>query len=30
MDPAGHRFGYAEKKVLNGAGDALHNERNEE
>ncbi len=30
LDPNSHRFGYAEKKVLNGAGDALHNERNQE
>lgn len=29
-DTSIHRFGYAEKKILNGAGDALHNERNEE
>jgi hypothetical protein len=30
FDASAHRFGYAEKKILNGAGDALHNERNEE
>ena len=30
LDPNSHRFGYAEKTVLNGAGDALHNERNHE
>ena len=30
LDPNAHRFGYAEKKVLNGAALALHNERHEE
>lgn len=28
--PQDHVFGYAEKKVLNGAAMALHNERTEE
>lgn len=30
FDPADHRFGYAEKRVLNGAALALHPERHEE
>lgn len=30
FDHTEHRFGYGEKKVLNGAAMALHNERNEE
>jgi len=30
FDPNDHRFGYGEKKILNGAAAALHNERNEE
>lgn len=30
FDPADHRFGYNEKKVLNGAANALHMERNAE
>ena len=30
FDPNDHRFGYGEKKILNGAGAALHAERNEE
>ena len=27
FNPADHRFGYGEKRVLNGAANALHNER---
>jgi len=30
FDPKEHRFGYAEKRVLNGAALALHSERAEE
>jgi hypothetical protein len=30
MNPTDHRFGYGEKKVLNGAAMAIHNERPEE
>ena len=30
IDPNEHRFGYGEKKVLNGAAMAIHNERPEE
>jgi hypothetical protein len=30
FDPADHRFGYGEKRVLNGAALALHAERHEE
>ena len=30
FDHNSHRFGFGEKKVLNGASMALHNERNEE
>ena len=30
IDPNQHRFGYAEKKVLNGASLALHSERPED
>ena len=30
FDPSSHRFGYGEKKVLNGASMAIHNERQEE
>ena len=30
FNPSEHTFGYGEKKVLNGASLALHNERHEE
>ena len=30
FNPADHRFGFGEKKILNGAALALHNERHEE
>ena len=30
FEPNDHRFGFGEKKVLNGAAAALHNERPEE
>lgn len=30
FEPADHAFGYGEKRVLNGAALALHNERHEE
>lgn len=30
FEPGAHRFGFGEKKVLNGASMAIHNERPEE
>jgi hypothetical protein len=30
IDETTHRFGFGEKKVLNGASNAIHNERHEE